>query len=78
MKWGECVYEVFEDWNGMGEGKICSPTFWSIYILPLITKLWELGLGCHIANVYVASVFFADDIILISPKSKKDGSPTHA
>ena len=27
----------------------------------------KLGLGCRIAEVYVAAVFFADDIILISP-----------
>ena len=67
IKWGGSVSEVFEVSNGKGESKICSPTFWSIYILPVITKLQKLGLGCHIADVYVASVFFTDDIILISP-----------
>ena len=53
--------------NGAAEGKVSSPLFWSLYILPLIGKLRKLGLGCRIAEVFVAAVFFADDIILISP-----------
>ena len=67
VKWGGSVSDVFEVSNGTDEGKICSPTFWSVYILSLIAKPRKLGLGYHIAEVYVASVFFTDDIILISP-----------
>ena len=45
---------------------MASLVFWGMYILPLITKLRKLGIGCHIGNLYVASILFADDITLIS------------
>ena len=41
-----------------------------MYILPLIQRLRRLGLGCEIASIFVAVVFFADDIILISPNTE--------
>ena len=55
VKWGNAVSDTFDIRNGTGEGKVCSPIFWAFYILPLIKSLRKLGLGCHIANIYVAS-----------------------
>ena len=67
VKWGIAVSDTFEVRNGAAEGNVSSPVFWGLYILPLITRLRKLGLGCHIAWIYMASIFFAGDIILISP-----------
>ena len=68
--WGDSVSDVFNIKNGTAEEKITSLAFWGIYILPLIKKLSKLGLGCHIGNMFVASIIFADDIILVSPNRK--------
>ena len=48
--------DVFKVRNSTGKGKIASPTFWGIYILPLITNLKDFGLVCHIGDIYVASI----------------------
>ena len=64
---GDTVSDGLQDKKGTREGKIASPAFWGLYILPLIKKLRDLGLGCHIGNMFVASILFADDIILVSP-----------
>ena len=37
------------------------------YYLPLIKKLRNLEIGCHIENVFFGGVFFADDSQLICP-----------
>ena len=64
--WGDSIAIVFTVRNGTREGKVASLVFWGMYILPLITKSRKLGIGCHIGNLYVASILFADDITLIS------------
>ena len=46
---------------------MASPAFWNIYVDPLFTVLRELGVGCHVAGVYVGVVGYADDIILLAP-----------
>ena len=71
MWFGVTVFpKVFNIRNRTAEGKIASLALWGIYILPLIKKLRDLGLGCHIGNIFVASILFADDIILVSPNRK--------
>ena len=65
--WGNRFTEGLNILNGTGEGKVASPAFWRMYILPLIQKLRDHGLGCHIREVFFACILFADDIILICP-----------
>ena len=58
--WGDSVSNVFKIRNKTGEGKIASPAFWGLYILLLIDKLRDLSLGCHIGNMFVASILFIE------------------
>ena len=44
-----------------------SPILWAIYCDPLIKRLRKLGLGAHIAGLYMGVACFADDVILIAP-----------
>ena len=65
--WASKCSDQFIITNGVGQGKVLSPAMWSLYLLPLIQKIRNLGLGCHIGEVNLCSVYFADDINLISP-----------
>ena len=53
--------------NGTRQGAILSPIFWAIYADPLLQRLRGLGLGIHVAGLYVGAVCYADDVLLIAP-----------
>ena len=40
---------------------------WSLYMLPLISDLRRLGLGCTIDHIWLGGLFYADDCILLVP-----------
>jgi hypothetical protein len=44
-----------------------SPDFFAIYVDDLIILLKNSGLGCHIINVFIAAILFADDLALLAP-----------
>ena len=44
-----------------------SPYFWLVYVDDLIIKLRKSGFGCFIKSLFVACVFYADDVALLSP-----------
>ena len=46
---------------------MASPTFWSVYLDPLIAELRESGVGCHVAGVYAGVVAYADDLMVLAP-----------
>ena len=56
VKWSASVSELCKVKKGPREGKMCSPTFWGIYILPFINKLRNLSLGCHDGEVFMDSI----------------------
>ena len=53
--------------NGTREGSIASPSFWSVYMDPLLKTLRNVGVGCHIGNVFLGVLAYADDLILLAP-----------
>ena len=67
VSWGNTCSELITITNGTGQGKVGSPALWGIYILPLILKLRQQGVGCHIGEVFLGALLYADDIILLSP-----------
>ena len=67
VRWGGECSNTFGISNGVGQGKVCSPTFWGLYMLPLLTELRRKDLGCHVAGLYMGSAAFADDLILVCP-----------
>lgn len=56
MRWGRARSETFSVQNRTGQGKIMSLTLWSVYMDPLLTRLREVGLGCHIGGVFLGVV----------------------
>ena len=71
VRWGRGdVSEVFGISNGTKQGSVASPTFWSIYLNPLLEELRASGIGCHVAGVYIGIVAYADDLMLLAPNRK--------
>ena len=68
VKWGRSeVSESFGISNGTRQGSVASPTFWAIYLNPLLEELRARGVGCHIAGVFMGVVAYADDLFLLAP-----------
>ena len=67
VMWGKSVSSVFEISNGTRQGSIASPSLWTIYLDPLIKELRQLGVGCHVAGLFMGVVVYADDVLLMAP-----------
>ena len=53
--------------NGVRQGGILSPFLFTLYIDELSYQLNNSNLGCHINNVCVNHLFYADDLCLMAP-----------
>ena len=67
VKWGSSNSNQMCISNGTRQGAILSPIFWSVYVDPLLQRLRMLGLGAHVAGLFMGAVCYADDILLIAP-----------
>ena len=52
---------------GVKQGGISSPPYFSVYFDGLTSLLRTTKVGCHIGGLFLASIFFADDICLLAP-----------
>ena len=66
-KWGNAYSDCFSVRCGTKQGGILSPDFFALYIDDLIKILRLKGIGCHILNLFVACILFADDMTLMEP-----------
>ena len=67
VKWGSEISEPFEVPLGIKQGGINSPDFFACYFDGLTQRLRSKGAGCHIGDLFLASILFADDICLLAP-----------
>ena len=67
VKWGDSKSSQMTISNGTRQGAILSPIFWAVYADPLLQRLRDLGLGAHVAGLFVGAVCYADDVLLIAP-----------
>ena len=67
VKWGDGRSSQFSISNGTRQGAVLSPIFWSVYTDPLLKRLRALGLGAHVAGLFMGTVCYADDVLLIAP-----------
>ena len=70
VKWGQAFSQWFEVMAGVRQGGILSPNFYCIYVDCLIEELEKLQVGCHVLNIFMAALFYADDMALLSPSIK--------
>ena len=55
---------------GVRQGGILSPDFYSLYVDDLVTILSHAGVGCHVKNLFLSILLYADDMCLLSPSLK--------
>ena len=67
VKWGDAKSGLMTMSNGTRQGAILSPIFWAVYADPMLQRLRELGLGAHVAGLFMGAVCYADDVLLIAP-----------
>ena len=54
--------------NGVRQGPVSSPLFFSLYIGGLISLLRQAGLGCRQEMFYYGVLGYADDLLLLSAR----------
>ena len=64
VKWGNCMTDYFYVSNGVRQGGILSPKLYSMDVDDLSDYLVKSQIGCHIDNVCVNHVMYADNICL--------------
>jgi hypothetical protein len=47
-----------------------SPDAWTCYTDPLMKRLRSLGVGCHLAGMFMGAMLYSDDQILIAPNRR--------
>ena len=67
VRWNFVQSKFFNVPSGVRQGGVLSPHLFTIYIDDLITKLRSLNNGCHIAELFLACIVYADDICLMAP-----------
>ena len=67
VRWGEARSATFPIKNGTRQGSIASPDLWSVYLDPLIKDLRALGVGCHVGQLFMGVMAYADDLVLLAP-----------
>ena len=65
--WRDYKSEYFNVSNGVTEWGVISPILLSLYIDPLLLTLKKSQIGCHMNNVYMGALSYADDIKIICP-----------
>ena len=55
---------------GVRQGGILSPTFYCLYIDDLVEILAALGVGCHMKELFLSILLYADDMALTAPSLK--------
>ena len=67
VRWGLAMSRPFHVPLGIKQGGINSPDFFAVYYDGLVKLLRRGKIGCHMFNLFVAVILFADDICLLAP-----------
>ena len=67
VRWKQQVSNEFKIRNGVRQGAVISPIFFSFYMDSLFTILKKNKSGCFISNYYAGCVGYADDLLFLCP-----------
>ena len=70
VKWDDHFSEWFPIMAGVRQGGVLSPDLYSIYVDDLIHLLKSSGIGCHSNRAFESALFYADDMVVMSPSLK--------
>ena len=65
--WGDSQSDSFSQGNGVKQGAVLSPILFAIYLDPLLQRLRDCGVGCHVGNTSTNVFAYADDLLLLAP-----------
>ena len=65
--WRGSYSDYFSVSTGTKQGGVISPRIFTMYMDELIQRLRKKGVGCHIINLFLACIFYADDLCLVAP-----------
>ena len=57
--------------SGVRQGGILSPFLFNVYVNDLLCTLRLSGLGCHVQNLFMGCIMYADDLLLLSSSVKE-------
>ena len=66
-QWRGSFSTYFDVLTGTKQGGVISPRIFNLYMDDLIALLRKRGIGCHIIDIFIACLFYADDLCLIAP-----------
>ena len=52
-------------YSGVRQGGILSPLLFNVYVDGILTALRDSKYGCHLRNVYLGCIMYADDLLLL-------------
>ncbi|KAG7305373.1 hypothetical protein JYU34_009439 [Plutella xylostella] len=67
VKWGDALSNDFRLDCGVRQGGLTSPDLFNLYVNDLIVELRSTRIGCHVDNVCVNNLSYADDMVLLRP-----------
>ena len=71
VRWNGSLSTPINIYSGVRQGGILSPFLFNIYVNDMICKLRSNRLGCHLRNVYLGCIMYADDLLLLSSSVKE-------
>ena len=69
-KWKNAISNSFPVISGVRQGGVLSAKFWALYMDDLVVELRKSCNGCHIADLFIACILYADDVCLLAPSRK--------
>ena len=70
IRWNGTHSNGFKVKNGLRQGGVASPLFYSVYMDELLDRLKKCVVGCYIINCFVGALSYADDLTLMAPTLK--------
>ena len=67
VRWGNSLSHMFSMSNGVEQGAVLSPVFFTAYFDKLFERLRASGIGCHVSKMYAGAFGYADDVVLLAP-----------
>src|SRR3989442_10193123 len=66
VKWQNSLSTVLNVLSGVRQGGVLSGYLFNLYVNGILASLRKKDLGCHLKNMFIGAIMYADDLILLS------------